>query len=302
MKFPISTFQNSMLAVIAASTVFTLLYVKDISEQVSLSSYDSRNDIPITYEEALPKATSKEAEASLLITNKEYDKPDPFEGLLKKRISEVESQTTAMPTKITQTPAPSNDAFDDRSCYVTIGNYSQPMFAYDADCNVLSQEMTEKKISLTLNKLPDVLTANFKAEEEKGVIYVFTDYTCPYCKKLHNKIGEFNAKGFTVKYLQYPRILNAAPNSVQASTVMSNMENAWCAPDHRSSFEQLYRTGRIDDYECTKESGRIHPPMREHFALGKQLELKYTPTVVSQDGKVSYGFTSVSRTLRELGK
>lgn len=300
MNLKTSFFQFLLLSIIVILTSLILLHVRDISKHIITSPKELQKEALMeTHSSAtLVKAEEKESRGDLKSTTK-----DPFEVALSQRIIELKSQSEVeRPTQSAKNLAfKTETSLADKSCYVTIGNYSQPKFAYDAECNLLSNEKHKKKISLTLNKLPDYMTANFSAENEKGVIFVFTDYTCPYCRRLHESVDEFNAKGYTVKYLQYPRILNAAPNSEQARVVMANMENAWCAPDHRTSFKTLYSTGKIDEYECQEVKQRIKAPLREHFALGKQIDLKYTPTVVSQDGEVSYGFNSVSRTLRELG-
>lgn len=231
---------------------------------------------------------------------------EKLNGILQARINELKNQKQNEPLIAGVTPmaeaVPSvNEVAVDKSCYVTIGNYSQPKFAFNSDCEPLPKEMEEKKISLTLGKLPESFTANFKSKNEKSVIYVFTDYTCPFCKKLHNNIDDFNKAGITVKYLQYPRIVNSNATDEAKDAVMTNMRNAWCANDHTESFDYLFRNKNAKPATCDINLGRINPPMREHFALARQLDLEYTPTIVSQDGKVSYGFSSVQRTLSELG-
>jgi hypothetical protein len=189
-----------------------------------------------------------------------------------------------------------------QSCYVTVGNYSQPKFAFDKDCNPLSKKLTEKKTSLTLTKLPDNFTANFKAENETDVIYVFTDYTCPYCRKLHANIAKFNAEGVTVKYIQFPRALDYGERYAEkAKEVVAQMSNAWCAPNQEEAFHDLYSKRTVPEYTCDRDSGRIPPPMREHYTLSHMIDIQHTPAIVSSSGKLSYGFSSVARTLNSLG-
>lgn len=44
----------------------------------------------------------------------------------------------------------------------------------------------------------------YPAKQQKAVVYIVTDINCPYCKKFHAKIGEFNQKGITVKAIGFP--------------------------------------------------------------------------------------------------
>ena len=44
----------------------------------------------------------------------------------------------------------------------------------------------------------------YKAANEKYVITVFTDISCPYCQNCI-KVPELNKQGVTVRYLAFPR-------------------------------------------------------------------------------------------------
>ena len=41
--------------------------------------------------------------------------------------------------------------------------------------------------------------------QTKGVINVFTDVDCGYCRKLHREVPELNKHGIEVRYLAFPR-------------------------------------------------------------------------------------------------
>ncbi|MFT6703397.1 MAG: thiol:disulfide interchange protein DsbC, partial [Pseudomonadales bacterium] len=45
----------------------------------------------------------------------------------------------------------------------------------------------------------------YKANNEKYVVNIFTDITCGYCRKLHNEMKQYNDLGITVRYLAFPR-------------------------------------------------------------------------------------------------
>ena len=229
-----------------------------------------------------------------------------MDELLKQRLVELKSESkTEHPEgtdkKAITTPHEDQIALDE-SCFVKVGNYSQPKFGFDSDCQPLPNKFVEKKTALTLNKLPDSVTVNFKAENERDVIYVFTDYTCPYCRKLHGNVEKFNQEGIIVKYILYPRYMDYGERySEKAKEVVDNMTYAFCSTDHRKSFHDLYVKGYAEVTECSKENGRIPAPIREHYILSHMIDIKHTPAIVSSKGKLSYGFSSVYKTLSSLG-
>ena len=47
--------------------------------------------------------------------------------------------------------------------------------------------------------------------EEKAVLNIFTDTSCPYCKQLHSEVRYLQQAGISVHYLPYPRGGNRGP-------------------------------------------------------------------------------------------
>ena len=77
----------------------------------------------------------------------------------------------------------------------------------------------------------------YKAKDEKHSVYVFTDITCGYCKKLHDQMGGYNELGITVNYIAYPR------NGI-GTTASKKMETVWCEDDKKVAKRS---NGRIYD-------------------------------------------------------
>lgn len=227
---------------------------------------------------------------------------DPVSTALEMRLKELESQKNSKEKSSDLDGSTHTEIVSDESCYVKNGNFSQPKFAYDNECNELSEKKKERKIALALSKLPDSMLVTFKAEEEKEVLYVVTDYTCPYCQKLDSKIEEFTSAGFTIKYIFYPRAIDyGSQYADKARMVVDNMTNAFCAEDQVEGVKYLYENKEAPFADCSMTEGRINAPIREHYMLAHLLGVEYTPAVFSSSGKLSYGFRSVSTTLRNLG-
>jgi thiol:disulfide interchange protein DsbC len=122
---------------------------------------------------------------------------------------------------------------------------------------------------------------------------VFTDYTCPYCQRLHRDIQKFNEAGITVRYLMFPRVLAYGENDPRAEQAIEQFSNAWCALDQRTAFDELFATGRAPETDCAnldESIERTDPPVTEHYQLGKLLNLTGTPLILLPDGRTITGY------------
>lgn len=58
-------------------------------------------------------------------------------------------------------------------------------------------ELEKRKLAMSFIKT----SIDFKAVNEKEVLYVFTDPHCGYCRKLHSKVAKYNKEGITIRYV-----------------------------------------------------------------------------------------------------
>lgn len=168
---------------------------------------------------------------------------------------------------------------------------------YNADGSKVSAQEKKDKIIDFAKKLPMTWTINFPAVgEEKTQLFVFTDYTCPFCRKLHNDIPMLNQHGITVRYLFYPRSYSAGPEQPVAKMQLEQMRRAWCAPDQGEAMSELFDTRSIDDYKCedvaeAKERPSF-PGVYQHF-LGTLFEIEGTPAYFTNTGIFDQGYTNL---------
>ena len=120
-------------------------------------------------------------------------------------------------------------------------------------------------------------TITYKAKgDEKFVISVFTDVSCPYCVKLHQEVPKLNDMGVTVRYFAYPRAgVGSGPYKA--------MVNAWCSADPIKALNELKEGKTLDAKECTN-------PVADHYALGQKVGVTGTPAIVTQDGVMIAGY------------
>ncbi|WP_100656305.1 thioredoxin fold domain-containing protein [Alteromonas flava] len=119
-------------------------------------------------------------------------------------------------------------------------------------------------------------TIDFKAENEKYVVSVFTDITCGYCRKLHREIEEFNARGITVRYLAFPR---AGLNSQG----YNDMVSVWCAKNPQDAMTEA----KLDD---TVAAAKCENSVAEQYLFGQKIGVTGTPNIIMPNGTIIPGY------------
>lgn len=159
-------------------------------------------------------------------------------------------------------------------------------------------EQKQENVRKIAAKIPMSWTINYPAiGTEKRQLFVFTDYTCPFCKKLHNDIQALNSEGITVRYLFYPRAYSAGAETPAAKLNMEMMRRAWCAPDQGEAITELFDTRNLDDYKCetvSEAKGRINFPGVYHHFLGSVFSVEGTPTYFTNDGLIDVGYQDIN--------
>jgi thiol:disulfide interchange protein DsbC len=110
----------------------------------------------------------------------------------------------------------------------------------------------------------------------KATITVFTDVDCPYCRKLHSEIEQINSLGIEVRYLAYPR------TGLKGETY-TKMISTWCASDRKAVFTAAKRDEEVPAVSCAS-------PVEAQFALGQEVGVTGTPSIVFEDGTLLPGY------------
>ncbi len=122
----------------------------------------------------------------------------------------------------------------------------------------------------------------------KSRITVFTDIDCGYCRKLHQEVPALNKLGIEVRYLAFPR---AGAKSGSAD----KLATAWCAKDPNKTLTQLKNNESVPIKTCDNH------PIASHFALGGDLGVRATPTLILDDGQIISGYRPAADLAKELG-
>jgi len=115
--------------------------------------------------------------------------------------------------------------------------------------------------------------------ESIGQLYVFSDTTCGYCKKLHLEVEDYQNAGIDVKYIPYPR-----SQLVDGELAFENMKQVMCAKDKPDAMTKI-KAG-TDNGEFVKESypKECVESIRKGQDAGRNVGLEGTPFMYLSKG------------------
>jgi thiol:disulfide interchange protein DsbC len=149
-----------------------------------------------------------------------------------------------------------------------------------------SSKVKNLKLAL-INTIKDNDKIIYKAQNEKYQVHVFTDVDCPYCRKLHNSIGQMNDLGISVKYL-------ASPLASLHPKAQAKMQKIWCADDRNQAMDDYNDSGTI------VVAPNCDNPVADQLAISKQLGVTGTPAIFLSDGTHLPGFLPADKLLSKI--
>lgn len=165
---------------------------------------------------------------------------------------------------------------------------------YSLDDNgKFSDVLAERQAPLNAEKVAAMsdTVIEYKADNEKHVVTVFTDITCGYCVRLHSQMQGYNDLGITVRYMAYPR---------QGATgqVAGQMAAIWASEDpkvamHNAKVErQMPASG--------KDLAEQKQIIAKQYQLGRELGINGTPAIVLESGELVSGYLPPAQLLQRL--
>jgi len=116
--------------------------------------------------------------------------------------------------------------------------------------------------------------------EEKASISVFTDTSCPYCKKLHEEVPKLQDAGITVRYLPFPRGGTRGPG-------YNTLKQVWCAKDKAEAMNiaKNVSVGDLPAGDCAEAS-----LVDRGYELGNSVGVTGTPSIFKSNGEKIDGY------------
>ena len=134
----------------------------------------------------------------------------------------------------------------------------------------------------------------YPAKNEKHVVTVFTDITCGYCRKLHQQMDEYNAKGITVRYLPYPRS-GIYDSSGELSQGFQDLRSIWCSENPNEALTKAKAGSTVAHRVCDKK-------LEDQFNFARQVGINSTPAIIFENGMMIPGYQEPAKLSEMLDK
>ena len=163
---------------------------------------------------------------------------------------------------------------------------SGEIYEVDSGHNLTEQRRIEVR-GVALRALADADTIIFGPKNARYTVTVFTDIDCPYCRRMHSEIAEYNRLGVRVRYAFYPR-------SGPGSEAWKKAEAVWCAPNRQEALTRAKAGGAVAPHACPGA------PVAKTYELGRELGIRGTPGVFTERGDYLSGYLPPDRLLERL--
>ncbi|MCG9576689.1 DsbC family protein [Vibrio tubiashii] len=160
--------------------------------------------------------------------------------------------------------------------------YMGDVFYVDDDGMAHSLGASEKLKQLNVER-----PIGFKAQDERAVISVFTDYSCGYCVKFHERVLPLMLKaGISVNYFAFPR-------GGMVTLEANQLAKAWCSDDPQTAISQL-KKGVVIEGEASSPMRNCNDDVLQQYISGRLFNITGTPTILTQDGYMIEGLPAIS--------
>ncbi|ULN64724.1 thioredoxin fold domain-containing protein [Vibrio gigantis] len=165
---------------------------------------------------------------------------------------------------------------------------------YSLDVNgKFSDVLAERQAPLNAEKVAALsdTVIEYKADNEKHVVTVFTDITCGYCVRLHSQMQGYNDLGITVRYMAYPR---------QGGTgqVADQMAAIWASDDPKAAMHNAKVERQMP--ASGKDLAEQKQIIAKQYQLGRELGINGTPAIVLESGELVSGYLPPAQLLQRL--
>ena len=143
----------------------------------------------------------------------------------------------------------------------------------------LTQKRLDTALKVDFKSLPLDRAVKTVRGDGSRVMVTFEDPNCGYCKRLWQNMAEL--KNITIYTFLFPIL---SPDSMEKSRAI------WCSKDRAASWEEHM----LQNKPPTAAAADCKNPLEQNVALGHELGISGTPTIVFADGTRSAGAMPVA--------
>lgn len=163
------------------------------------------------------------------------------------------------------------------------GNYMFVGDVYDVNKSTrqsLTEDLRKQSRLAVINNIPesDMVVYTPKGNVEH-TITVFTDIDCGYCRKFHQEMNDYLAKGIKVRYMAFPR-------AGIGSSSYNKVKTVWCSEDPNKAMDSAKLANDFQAAEKLCDNKAVDNSM----AVVRKLGLRGTPALLLDDGTLLPGY------------
>lgn len=159
--------------------------------------------------------------------------------------------------------------------------------ADNGDFPNLSAPRRQELRAKLVNDVPESEMVIFGPKDAKYTITVFTDVDCPWCRRLHSEMADYNKAGIRVRYLAWPR-------TGPATESWSRAQGVWCSANRVDMFNRATKGEAVKPASCAQD------PVKRHYELGQELGIHGTPGLILPDGELVPGYVPAAELAKHL--
>ena len=163
------------------------------------------------------------------------------------------------------------------------------------DLETAADENLRKKAIQRISNMIGDFTIDFKSEtaDERRVITVFTDPTCPFCRRLHGDVDKMTMAGYTVRYLLIPK-------DGMNSPVVDELAYISCQQKDRALalVNRIYAGNNINTSD--KPESCTNDILQRQLSLAQRIGGDRTPVIIDDRGGFAEGYSTMERMIEQL--
>ena len=169
--------------------------------------------------------------------------------------------------------------------------FSGDLYDLGTNNNLTEQRRRELRVK-RVAAIPESEMLVFGPKDPKYTVTVFTDIDCPYCRKLHSQMADYNRLGVRVRYLLFPRTGPNTPSWTKA-------EQVWCSTDRNDALTHAKLGQELKTKPCADNT------VAQTYALARDFAVQGTPAIIMANGEMLTGYLppdALLQHLKESGK
>ncbi len=149
---------------------------------------------------------------------------------------------------------------------------------------------TTTKATLDKVEVSDLAVFPSVTGTTKAVLNVFTDTSCPYCKKLHEEVPDLQKAGIEVRYFPFPRGGTRGPG-------YQELKQVWCGKDKSLTMNiaKKIETGTLPSATCAEAKF-----VDTGYEIGNKLGVTGTPALFTAEGQKIDGYVPSAKLIPML--